>query len=78
MVDDYGAVGGMRMGRGKPKYAEKTCPQRHFIYHKSHMTSPGLERGPPWWEAGLSYGTALRVTVNMGIMLDAGHCPEYI
>jgi hypothetical protein len=24
--DDYGAVGGMRIGRGKPKYSEKTCP----------------------------------------------------
>jgi hypothetical protein len=33
--DDYGAVGGMRIGRGKPKYSEKTC---HFVHHKSNMT----------------------------------------
>jgi hypothetical protein len=27
MIDDdeYGAVGGMRIGSGKPKYSEKTC-----------------------------------------------------
>jgi hypothetical protein len=24
--------------------------QRHFVHHKSHMTRPGLERGPPRWE----------------------------
>jgi hypothetical protein len=24
--DDYGAVGGMRIGRGKQKYSEKTFP----------------------------------------------------
>jgi hypothetical protein len=28
MIDegDCGAIGGMRIGRGKPKYLEKTCP----------------------------------------------------
>jgi hypothetical protein len=26
-------------------------PQRHFLYHRSHMTRPGLEAGPPQWEA---------------------------
>jgi hypothetical protein len=24
--DECGAVGGMRIGRGNPKYSEKTCP----------------------------------------------------
>jgi hypothetical protein len=24
----------------------------HFVHHKSHMTRPGLEPGPPWWEEG--------------------------
>jgi hypothetical protein len=23
---DYGEIGGMKIGRGKPKYLEKTCP----------------------------------------------------
>jgi hypothetical protein len=49
---DFGEIGGMKIGRhGKPKYSEKTCPQRHFFYHKSHMTRPGFELGPPRWEA---------------------------
>jgi hypothetical protein len=26
-------------------------PQRHFVHHKSHMTRPGIEPGPPRLEA---------------------------
>jgi hypothetical protein len=26
--------------------------QFYFVHHKSHMTWPGLEPGPPRWEAG--------------------------
>jgi hypothetical protein len=26
MIDECGAVGGMRIGRVNPKYSEKTCP----------------------------------------------------
>jgi hypothetical protein len=39
MIDEgeCGAVGGM--------------PQRHFVHYKSHMSRPGLEPGPPRWEA---------------------------
>jgi hypothetical protein len=25
--------------------------QRYFVHHKSHMTRPGFEPGPPRWEA---------------------------
>jgi hypothetical protein len=25
--------------------------RRHFAHHKSHMTRPGFEPGPPLWEA---------------------------
>jgi hypothetical protein len=26
VINEYGAVGGMRIGRGNPKCSEKTCP----------------------------------------------------
>jgi hypothetical protein len=26
-------------------------PQRYFVHHKSHITRPGFESGPPRWEA---------------------------
>jgi hypothetical protein len=28
----------------------ENLPQRHFVHHKSQMTRPGLELGPPRWE----------------------------
>jgi hypothetical protein len=52
MIDDgdYGATGGMKIGRGNRSTRKKT-PKRHFVHHKSHMTRSGLEHGPPRWEA---------------------------
>jgi hypothetical protein len=38
--------------RGKPKYSEKNLSQCHSVRHKSHMDCPGIEPGPPPWEAG--------------------------
>jgi hypothetical protein len=36
----------------EPEVLGENQPQRHFVHQKSHMTWPGLEPGPPQWEAG--------------------------
>jgi hypothetical protein len=52
MIDDgdCGAIGGMKIGRGNRSTWRKPA-QFHFVHYKSHMTRPGLEPGPPRWEA---------------------------
>jgi hypothetical protein len=37
--------------RGKLKCWKKNLSYCHFIHHKSHMDWPGVEVGPPPWEA---------------------------
>jgi hypothetical protein len=37
---------------GKLKYSGKNLSQCHFDHHKFHMDWPGIETGPPGWEAG--------------------------
>jgi hypothetical protein len=37
---------------GKTEVLGKNLLQGHFVDHKSHMTRPRIEPGPPRWEAG--------------------------
>jgi hypothetical protein len=36
---------------GETEVLGEKLPQRRFVHHKYHMTRPGLEPGPPRWEA---------------------------
>jgi hypothetical protein len=36
---------------GEAEVLGENLSQHHFVHHESHMTGPGLEPGPPRWEA---------------------------
>jgi hypothetical protein len=47
---DYvdGEFSAMKIGRGSDLLGEN-LPPRRCVHHKSHLTRPGLEPGPPRW-----------------------------
>jgi hypothetical protein len=36
---------------GETEVLGENLPRRDFDHHKSHLTRPGIEPGPLWWEA---------------------------
>jgi hypothetical protein len=50
MINEYEAVDGMKTGRRNQSTLRKPAPVPLF-HNKSHMPTPGIEPGLPWWEA---------------------------
>jgi hypothetical protein len=67
---------------GEKEVLKGNLLQCHFVHHKFHMNRPGLEPGPPQWEAGGIYigggcnsssGRARRI-VSCRAIKDKRHC----
>jgi hypothetical protein len=60
MINDYGTVGGMRIGKGNGSTQGKACPSATLS--TTNPTVSGIEHRPPQWKAkSPSYGTAMPI-----------------
>jgi hypothetical protein len=56
---------------GETEVLGENLPQGQFVYHKSHMTRPGFEPGPPRWE-GSDYFFLILVCEAIGTAATPG------
>jgi hypothetical protein len=75
MIDNvFGAVGEMRIGRGKGKVFWENLPQCQAVHRKSLMTSPGLESRPARWEFGDTPLELWHCHLQSSPMENTSHC----
>jgi hypothetical protein len=46
LTDEYGALVGMMIVKGIPRFSERNLTRYNFFHHKFYMDCPGIKLGP--------------------------------
>jgi hypothetical protein len=74
---------------GETEVLAQNLPRCHFAHQKSHVTWPGLEPGPPRWEAGdsspellngqnLSYSETTKQQIYQPLQTERKYMPRWM